>query len=155
MSQSPDPWTGARRVGVMLTCPRACDDTASRPAVEALISALGAEIVVLHPRVQPVGRIRSTVLGMATLRLDVAVILTPPNVSPYPIAYLSYLAGIRHRVGLSSEFGGSLLTRWVQDPTPPLPEPDRYLYLLRATGLSVALPRPSVEEEVELSRYAS
>jgi hypothetical protein len=155
MSHPLDPWTEAQRIGVMLTCTRACDDTASRPAIEALISALGAEIVVLRPRVQPIGRIRSTVLGMATLRLDVAVILTPPNVSPYPVAYLSYLAGIKHRVGLSSEFGGSLLTRWVQDPAPPLPEPDRYLYLLRATGLQVPLPKALVDGEVELSRYAS
>lgn len=155
MSPSPDPWAGARRVGVMLACKRGCDEAQSRPAIDALIGTLGTEVVVLRPRVQPIARVRSTVLGMATLRLDVAVIFTPPDVSPYPIAYLAYLAGIKHRLALSSEFGGSLLTRWVQDPAPPLPEPDRYLYLLRATGLPVLHSAPPTDEEARLSRYAS
>jgi hypothetical protein len=152
---SPDFWTEAERIGVLLACPRSCDESVTRPAIEALDGALDAEVVILRPHVQPVGRLRSVVLGMATLHLDAAVIFTPPGFSPYPIAYVSYLAGIQERIGLSREFGGSLLTRWVLDQNPPLPEPDRYVYLLRAAGLPLPAEIALKGAEAEWSRSAS
>ncbi|MDV2992466.1 MAG: hypothetical protein N4J56_002120 [Chroococcidiopsis sp. SAG 2025] len=41
-------------------------------------------------------------------KFDAAIILTNNNESPYPFAYLAYLAGIPIRVGRSREFGGVL-----------------------------------------------
>ena len=41
---------------------------------------------------------------------EAAIILTTNNESPYPFAYLAYLAGIPIRVGRSREFGGSVLS---------------------------------------------
>ncbi|WP_289500821.1 hypothetical protein [Gloeocapsopsis sp. IPPAS B-1203] len=44
---------------------------------------------------------------------DAAIIFTTTQ-SPYPIAYMCYLAGIPIRVGRSPEFGGSVLSHWVK-----------------------------------------
>ena len=43
-------------------------------------------------------------------RFDAAVIFTN-NQSPYPLAYICYLAGIPIRLGQSQEFGGSVLSQ--------------------------------------------
>lgn len=55
---------------------------------------------------------------------DTAVILSLPGDSPHGLGYLCALAGIPGRVGVSSEFGGHSLTRWVRpgeaDPAPTL-----------------------------------
>jgi len=40
---------------------------------------------------------------------DAAVIFTNDGESPYPLAYICYLAGIPLRLGRSLEFGGSVL----------------------------------------------
>lgn len=40
---------------------------------------------------------------------DAAVIFTNNRESPYPLAYICYLAGIPIRLGQSQEFGGSVL----------------------------------------------
>lgn len=75
---------------------------------------------------------------------DAAVIFTSFSQSPYPPAYLCYLAGIPLRLGQSKEFGGSLLSQWVK----PLPDSthqvDRNLFLLESAGL------PSTGHHLEL-----
>lgn len=48
---------------------------------------------------------------------DAAVIFTNAQESPYPLAYICYLAGIPIRLGRSQEFGGSLLSRGMHDST--------------------------------------
>jgi hypothetical protein len=49
---------------------------------------------------------------------DQCVIVGDGVSSPYPLAYACYLAGIPFRSGVTSEFGGKLLTRRV-DPAGP------------------------------------
>ncbi len=75
---------------------------------------------------------------------DLAFILTSFSQSPYPPAYACYLAGIPYRAGQSQEFGGGMLTHWVQ----PLPDQthqvDRNLHLLEAVGI------PTQGSELEL-----
>jgi len=44
------------------------------------------------------------------LDFDAAIILTNNDESPYPFAYLAYLAGIPIRIGRSREFGGGVLS---------------------------------------------
>jgi ADP-heptose:LPS heptosyltransferase len=68
---------------------------------------------------------------------DAAFIFTSFSQSPYPPAYISYLAGVKARIGQSKEFGGKLLTHWVK----PLPDAeyqvDRNLHLLSSIGIPV------------------
>ncbi len=67
---------------------------------------------------------------------DAAIIFTSFSQSPYPPAYVCYLAGIPLRLGQSKEFGGSVLSHWVK----PLPDythqVDRNLHLLEAAGFA-------------------
>src|SRR5690242_13475360 len=77
---------------------------------------------------------------VATLRaraFDAAVIFTSFSQSPYPPAYVCYLAGIPIRLGQSKEFGGSVLSQWVK----PLPDGahqvDRNLFLLEQAGFAL------------------
>ena len=69
---------------------------------------------------------------------DAAIIFTSFSQSPYPPAYVCYLAGIPIRLGQSREFGGALLSHWVR----PLPDPthqvDRNLHLLESAGIPIA-----------------
>lgn len=71
-------------------------------------------------------------------RFDAAIIFTSFSQSPYPPAYVCYLAGVPLRIGQSKEFGGGLLTEWVK----PLPDHahqvDRNLHLLAQAGLPIA-----------------
>jgi ADP-heptose:LPS heptosyltransferase len=71
-------------------------------------------------------------------RFDVAVVFTSRDRSPWPAAYVCYLAGVPLRIGQSAERGGGLLTHWVR-PLPGDAHPvDRDLYLLESAGLPVA-----------------
>lgn len=45
---------------------------------------------------------------------DAAVIFTNEQESPYPLAYICYLAGIPVRIGQSQEFGGGVLSQWLK-----------------------------------------
>lgn len=68
---------------------------------------------------------------------DAALIFTSFSQSPYPPAFVCYLAGVPIRLAQSREFGGGLLTHWVQ----PLPDEshqaERNLHLLEAVGFHV------------------
>lgn len=69
---------------------------------------------------------------------DAAVIMTSFTQSPYPPAYVAYLAGIPIRIAQSREFGGSVVSQWVR----PLPDDthqvDRNLHLLEEAGFDIA-----------------
>ena len=81
-------------------------------------------------------REQSLVENMAKRNFDAAIIFTSFSQSPYPPAYVCYLAGIPLRIGQSREFGGSLLTQWVTPPPDSAHQVDRNLHLLAAAGFS-------------------
>ncbi|MFB2834903.1 glycosyltransferase family 9 protein [Floridanema evergladense] len=65
---------------------------------------------------------------------DVALIFTSFSQSPYPPAYICYLAGIPLRIGQSKEFGGSVLSQWVKSLPDDFHQVDRNLFLLESVG---------------------
>lgn len=68
-------------------------------------------------------------------RFDAVLIFTSFSQSPWPLAYLSYLAAIPVRVGQSKEFGGSVLTHAVAPLADAVHQVDRNLHLLGALGI--------------------
>lgn len=77
---------------------------------------------------------------------DAALICTAPSQSPYPIAYLCYLAGIPIRIGQSPEFGGQILSHCLPptDPASSNPaSPNHHHHLLQSLSPSLlSLPSP-------------
>lgn len=63
---------------------------------------------------------------------DAAVIFTDQE-SPYPLAYICYLAGIPIRLGQSQEFGGGVLSQCVKPHSDPHPT-NQHLFLLESVG---------------------
>ncbi len=123
--------------------------------ITALITKAGAKILPLLPWVddhiicRPIWQeISSEVTFDAAgdLRLaeelrgrafDAAFIFTSFSQSPYPPAFVCYLAGIPVRVGQSKEFGGRVLTEWVKAPPDEMHQVDRNLFLLESAGIPV------------------
>lgn len=66
---------------------------------------------------------------------DAAVIFTNAG-SPYPLAYICYLAGIPIRLGQSQEFGGSVLSQCLKFKFDT--SVNKYLLLLKSAGFPVA-----------------
>jgi lipopolysaccharide heptosyltransferase II len=82
---------------------------------------------------------------------DAAWIFTSFSQSPFPPAYLCYLAGIPERVGHSKEFGGQVLTHAYSPPPDAGHQAERNLALLENYGIpvedrSLELVVPPVEE---------
>ncbi|MBI2939155.1 MAG: glycosyltransferase family 9 protein [Chloroflexi bacterium] len=81
-------------------------------------------------------RERSLIADLARPQFDGLVIFTSFAQSPFPAAYVGYLAGIPLRAGQSREFGGAVLT----DAVVPLPDEahqvDRNLRLVEELGFS-------------------
>ena len=70
---------------------------------------------------------------------DAAIVLTAPHQSPYSLAYLCYLAKIPIRIGQSQEFGGGVLSHWIQPPASRISIEDYNRHLLQfADFLSAA-----------------
>mgnify|MGYP002777169300 CR=1 FL=1 len=69
-------------------------------------------------------------------RFDATLIFTSFSQSPYPPAYVAYLAGIPLRLGQSKEFGGRVLSDWVKPPPDDSHQVDRNLHLLQAIGIA-------------------
>lgn len=68
-------------------------------------------------------------------QFDAVFIFTSFSQSPYPPAYVCYLARIPLRVGQTKEFGGGLLTHWVKSLPDTEHQVERNLHLLRSVGL--------------------
>src|SRR5215213_3317017 len=90
-------------------------------------------------------------------RYDVALFFTSWSQSPWPPAYVAYLAGIPVRAGESKEFGGSLLTHRVACLPDAAHQVDRNLHLIagigvtsRDTRLELRLPPRALEEAASL-----
>ncbi len=64
---------------------------------------------------------------------DAAIVFTN-NQSPYPLAYICYLAGIPIRLGQSQEFGGSVLSQCVKPQELDTHLLDKQLFLLESAG---------------------
>ena len=145
----PIKWQNVKRLLVWLG-----EDVEIQPALRLLRNALpnasivllttsGINIKGLLPFVnetleQPSGWQQATpektLIGtLQTNQFHAAIIFTNQN-SPYPFAYLCYLAGIPIRLGLSQEFGGGVLSECIQPPENPQ---NRYLYLLKSAYLPI------------------
>jgi len=75
--------------------------------------------------------------GLAARAYQAAVILTSFSQSPWPAAFTCALARIPIRAGVSREFGGSLLTHWVDGLPDGLHQADRAAELLVRLGVAV------------------
>ncbi|NHC14492.1 glycosyltransferase family 9 protein [Motilibacter sp. E257] len=69
---------------------------------------------------------------------DAAVVFTSFSQSPWPPAYVCWLAGVPVRLGMSKEFGGALLSTWVPSPEDGVHQVDRALHLLERAGAGVS-----------------
>jgi len=78
---------------------------------------------------------------------DLALIFSSFSQSPYPPAFACYLAGVPIRAGDSKEFGGSVLSHWVEAPEDAMHQAERNLNLLRAIGC----PAPNESSRLELT----
>ncbi|KAB8315967.1 glycosyltransferase family 9 protein [Tolypothrix campylonemoides VB511288] len=63
---------------------------------------------------------------------DCAVIFTNPRESPYPLAYICYLAGIPIRIGQSQEFGGGVLSEWLKLSAKDSHPVDKHFLLIKS-----------------------
>lgn len=70
-------------------------------------------------------------------QFDAAFIFTSFSQSPFPAAYVCYLAGIPLRIAQSREFGGGLLTHGVRPLVDSTHQVDRNLHLLKESGVPV------------------
>jgi len=157
-------WAGLSRIlvvrpdnlgDVLLAGPalRALAAAAPGASLHLLASSGGAAVAPLLPEVadvlvvEPVwqdasgalpldpAREQRLVAEVAGRRYDAAVVLTSFSQSPWPAAYVCYLAGVPIRVGMSGEFGGSLLTHWVPAAPEGTHQVDRALRMLAAVGV--------------------
>lgn len=83
-------------------------------------------------------REQALIVDIHTRKFDAAIIFTSFSQSPYPPAYVAYLAGIPLRVGQSKEFGGGVLSHWVKSGPDAMHQVDRNLFLLESIGFPVA-----------------
>ncbi|MBK9052587.1 MAG: glycosyltransferase family 9 protein [Chloroflexi bacterium] len=70
-------------------------------------------------------------------QFDAAIIFTSFAQSPYPPAFVCYLAGIPVRVGQSKEFGGEVLTHWVKPLADETHQAERNLFMLAEMGFVI------------------
>lgn len=134
---------------------RTLKESLPQAEITLLASPAGTQVAPMLPWVNEVMTLRATwqdaswqmpldpqreqnlVEEIRSRHFDAAVIFTSFSQSPYPPAYVCYLAGIPIRLGQSKEFGGSILSQWVK----PLPDSthqvDRNLHLLEEAGFEV------------------
>ena len=166
VSMAPDGWQSVRRI-LAIRLDNVGDIIMLEPALRTLRAALpastitlmaspaGSQVVPLLPCVDDV-LVQSVswqdisgkrpqdptseyalVRAVAERGFDAAVIFTSFSQSPYPPAYVCYLAGIPIRLGQSKEFGGALLSTWVKPPTDDAHQVDRNLHLLEQAGFPI------------------
>lgn len=151
-------WQEVKRLLVVVV-----GDPAVMPALHRLKTLAHAEITLLATQDladtaglctifyttnwQNVSKETELVKKLCAFRFDTAIIFTPQSESLYPLAYLCYLAGIPIRVGQSKEFGGSVLSHWIEPPLEDLPKIDPHLYLLDAVGF------PFIQSSVPITQH--
>lgn len=141
---------------VMLSAPlRELKHAAPHAALTLWTSPTGAQVAPLLPWVDDVivtapiwqdvsgripqdpGRELELVRFLQEREFDAAFIFTSFAQSPYPPAFMTYLAGIPVRIAQTREFGGGILSQAV----PPLPDGahqvERSLHLLESAGVPV------------------
>lgn len=97
--------------------------------------------LLLRP-LTPGATLRPLINAIKNRDFDAAIIFTGFEESPYPAAYVCYLAGVPLRLGQSREFGGGVLSLWVQPPHRVQPQHNvagleqHHLQLLQEAGLS-------------------
>lgn len=160
-------WAAARRLlavrldnlgDVVMLGPalRALGRAAPQARLDLLASPAGAAVAPLLPDVDDVvttraiwqdarhelpldpGREWELISSVRARSYDAAVVFTSFAQSPWPAAYLLYLAGVPVRVGQSREFGGSVLSHSVVPPRVESHQVDRALHLLDAVGVPPA-----------------
>jgi ADP-heptose:LPS heptosyltransferase len=111
---------------------------AAAPLLDSVHDVLTASVPWQDADGRPVDpdALASLAAGLDNRCYDVAVIFTSFSQSPWPAAYACALAGIPVRAGASREFGGGLLTHWVDDLPDGLHQVDRALELLRRLEIS-------------------
>lgn len=77
------------------------------PWVDELLVYEGAKFVNVECELALISQLRQRAF-------DASVIFTNALESPYPLAYICYLAGIPIRIGQSQEFGGGVLSHWLK-----------------------------------------
>ncbi|MDQ4077782.1 MAG: glycosyltransferase family 9 protein [Chloroflexota bacterium] len=162
----PDEWQSVRRVlavrldnigDVVLLGPalRTIKQQLPDASLTLLASPAGTQVVPLLPWVDDVitrrvpwqeiesagvpdvERERELVEVLRERHFDAALIFTSFSQSPYPPAYVCYLAGIPIRLGQSKEFGGNVLSQWVKPRPDDLHQAERNLHLLEQAGFDV------------------
>ncbi|CUU56224.1 lipopolysaccharide heptosyltransferase II [Parafrankia irregularis] len=96
------------------------------------------------------------VARLAARSYQAAVVFTSFSQSPWPAAYACALAEIPVRAGASREFGGALLTHWIDDLPDEAHQVDRAAELLKRLGVPVperAL-RVKIPRQAELDAQA-
>ena len=101
------------------------------PSVEQIWVYEGTDFTSLNTKPQ-----LNLVEQLSRSAFDAAIILTNMGESPYPLAYICYLAGIPIRIGQSQEFGGSVLSQWVKLKADT--SVNRHLGLLESAGFPIA-----------------
>lgn len=112
--------------------------SASVPASQlaAIYAPLVREILISPAPWYAADSVCETISLLLRYGFDAAFICAGEGQSPYPLAYICYLAGIPVRVGFSAEFGGGLLSAWLKPPPVSMNAEQRYLALLEAAGLT-------------------
>jgi len=106
---------------------QACSQRAKLPSVEQLLDA-GTTFTSSNIQQQ-----MHLIELLSRSAFDAAIIFTNKGESPYPLAYICYLAGIPIRLGQSREFGGGVLSQCVE-PSDIAINP--HLFLLESAGFS-------------------
>lgn len=81
-----------------------------RPSYQGGLGGSFDRIITHTTAWQDPAREKELVEKLRQLDFNAAIILTNNDESPYPFAYLAYLAGIPIRIGRSREFGGGILS---------------------------------------------
>ncbi len=129
-------------------------------ASEAALLLPGIDEVLLHRSLKNISNTLSydPTSGLELIQIlkseqfDAAILLGHGQ-SPYPLGYLCYLAEIPIRVGMSQEFGGGVLSHWV-NPIQQDQDCDRNLWLLKSVGLTIPI-AVDCDQTIELKKLDS
>ena len=110
---------------VLMTSSSVSQLATEMPWVDELVYA-GAGVETCHDT-----SLQALIERLSLSSFHAAVIFTNGQESPYPWAYVCYLAGIPIRLGQSQEFGGSVLSQWIKPQSDTSPA-DQHLFLINS-----------------------